>query len=326
MSELVALIKRLEQARIHVSLDRGRLKITSPPGALTGGIRQQLQLHKSGLLNFLQEVNLTKSVDEPLPLDPLLHHLAEGGGGPPVFLVPGIGGTCNCFLALAQMLSGKCTLFGLQSPGFVGEVAAQAIPQTAERMAEAIRSAIPVGDYILSGHSMGGLIALEITRLLVAEGREPKQLILLDTFPPSPHETATQARQAFAQMLVMELEVLVGTKLRNRPDFESSSLDSLVAHLSRPDTWGEPEEGFDATLVADTVRVVWANHQSFHRYSPSVLRTTTTLVEARNPGWNPAHTFWNSWLPNLNIFKVDADHFSMLGAENVHQLVPLFLD
>ena len=53
----------------------------------------------------------------------------------------------------------------------------------AEVYAAAIRQIQPHGPYLLGGWSMGGLVAVEMARLLQADGEETRLLAMLDTFP-----------------------------------------------------------------------------------------------------------------------------------------------
>ena len=68
----------------------------------------------------------------------------------------------------------------------------------ARRFLEIIRIVQPRGPYILLGHSFGGLVALEIARLLTEAGQRVEVVGLLDTYLP--RTAAAQAQLAFEKM------------------------------------------------------------------------------------------------------------------------------
>jgi pimaricinolide synthase PimS1 len=86
-------------------------------------------------------------------------------------------------LALAQKLPGQLRVSSLASPGFrMGEK----IPATGTALismhADTISDLAGDTPYLLGGHSSGGIIAYEVAKELIARGRTPRGLIILDTY------------------------------------------------------------------------------------------------------------------------------------------------
>jgi len=52
-----------------------------------------------------------------------------------------------------------------------------------------LRTVQPTGPYLLGGHCVGGIAALEVARLLLREGEEVRLMVLLDTERPTPIRT-----------------------------------------------------------------------------------------------------------------------------------------
>jgi thioesterase domain-containing protein len=80
----------------------------------------------------------------------------------------------------------------------------------AERYIQAIRTIQPEGPYSLGGHSFGGRVAFEMTRILEQLGQKVQQLVLLDCSAPERDEQGhdwddTSLLIAFAAALGLEI-------------------------------------------------------------------------------------------------------------------------
>jgi len=112
---------------------------------------------------------------------------------PPLFLVHPAGGDVLCFHQLGRHLaalwsgeraSERAAVYGLQSRGLVaGAAPHQTIEAMAEGYLEEIRGVQPGGPYRLAGWSLGGVVAFEMARRLVAAGNEVSFLGIFDTVP-----------------------------------------------------------------------------------------------------------------------------------------------
>jgi amino acid adenylation domain-containing protein len=111
-----------------------------------------------------------------IPMQPL-------GSKPPFFFVHGMGGTVMRFRDLTRYMAPDQPFYGLQAQGLDGS---QPVLQRVEDMAKIylkdLRATQPEGPYYLGGYSFGGYVALEMARLLVAEGQEVRVLAFLDTY------------------------------------------------------------------------------------------------------------------------------------------------
>jgi len=106
------------------------------------------------------------------------------GSDTPVFCFHGVGGNVLNYMRLGPA-SGNHPVIGVQSQGVDGRsVPLKSISEMVTKYVDELRLVQPHGPYILSGASMGGLIALEVARELQDQGEKIKGLILLDTFGP----------------------------------------------------------------------------------------------------------------------------------------------
>lgn len=102
----------------------------------------------------------------------------------PVFCFHGVGGNVLNYYRLGEC-TGERAFYGVQSVGVNGEdQIVETIPAMAKIYIEEIRKIRPKGPYILSGGSMGGMIAFEVARQLKNAGEEIQSLIMFDTIGP----------------------------------------------------------------------------------------------------------------------------------------------
>jgi acetoacetyl-CoA synthetase len=122
--------------------------------------------------------------------------------GAPLFLLHGLGGSVMVLRDLARQIGGNRAVWGIEAVGLDGACAplddVQAMAQDA---VQRIRKVAPHGPYLLAGYSFGGLVALEIARLLDAQGEKIGLLAMLDTFPhPSTWKRSVRIRAFFKQI------------------------------------------------------------------------------------------------------------------------------
>jgi len=103
------------------------------------------------------------------------------GNRPPLFMVHAAWGTVLFARRMLPHLDPGQPLFALQGRGLVeGEEPHTRFEAMAADYAQAIRAVRPQGPYLLAGLCVGGLIALEIARILKAAGEEIRFLGMID--------------------------------------------------------------------------------------------------------------------------------------------------
>jgi amino acid adenylation domain-containing protein len=147
----------------------------------------------------LHDPAVTQAAD-PDKWSPLVS-IQQGVDLPPLFCVHALGGNVLNYVPLARALGENQPVFGLQAVGLDGITPPLlTIEQMARRYLPEITSRLPHGPYYLAGGSMGGLIAFELARILVARNERVAFLGLFDT-PCPPGASAQPARPGFMMRL-----------------------------------------------------------------------------------------------------------------------------
>ena len=154
--------------------------------------------------------------------NPLLVDLGAMGPGPPIVLVHPIGGGVLCYNDLARRLDGKHPVYALQSVGLErDEEPEHDLARMAAQYVDVLRHKQPVGPYFLAGWSMGGVVAFEMARQLVADGHDVSRLFLIDCSVPRPRRNISPVDEsvvlaAFAADLAQTAGPKVARRSRTR--------------------------------------------------------------------------------------------------------------
>jgi len=111
--------------------------------------------------------------------------LQTGGTYPPLFLVAGVGGHVFAFHSFARRLGAQYNVYGMRAVGIDGtEPPLESIAEIAARYLKEIKAACPSGPYVLSGYSVGGLVAFELAQQMQAAGMKVSRVVIFDLWAP----------------------------------------------------------------------------------------------------------------------------------------------
>ena len=121
--------------------------------------------------------------DAELGRSPLVP-IQDQGDQPPLFLIHPVGGSVVCYGELARALGSDQPIYGLQTPELAPEDLETRIEGMASVYLAAIREVQPKGPFQLAGWSMGGTVAFEMARTLVAQGESVPLVAMIDVSAP----------------------------------------------------------------------------------------------------------------------------------------------
>jgi len=115
--------------------------------------------------------------------------IQPNGSRIPLFCVHALGPSLLFYRRLATYLGPDQPFYALQSP-LVSQAQARqpSLEELASIYVKELQTFLPEGPYLLGGASLAGLIAVEMSQQLYAQGKRPKLLILFDTLVPASHQ------------------------------------------------------------------------------------------------------------------------------------------
>jgi amino acid adenylation domain-containing protein len=300
--QLIQLLSRIKE-RFGQSLDMREVFLSPTAGQLAAAIDERLSTVPGRPGGDRAQAG---------PPQRSLVPVKPGGSRRAFFCVHAVGGSVVPYVPLAQLLPADRPFYGLEALGLHGEPLIDEIPAMAQQYLAALRTVQPAGPYHLGGWSIGGVIAFEMARQLLAEGERLASLVLLDTaVPPGLDEipghaalltdfaedlAALQARQP-APLDQMELAAL--------PEDEQANMVIRIAE----------EAGLIPCDVRAEMRVriqlFVANATAALRYRPRYVDCRVTLVSAAET--NPERTRgWSEFASGIDRYTLPGTHYSIL--------------
>lgn len=217
MMDTPALLATCRARDIRLSLDADRLRLSAPPGAIDGELKQVLASRKQELIDYLRRISARKG----LPADVV--PVKADGSRPAIFAVSGHGGDVFWLRGMSRALDPDQPLLGIQPPGLDGSAPLTTIEALAAHELELIRRVQPEGPYLIAGHCAGGTLAFEVAQQLVAQGQKVSMLALIGCpypamFKPMPQMMLRMRRrlQTVTSGSWMERRQYLASRLRNR--------------------------------------------------------------------------------------------------------------
>jgi thioesterase domain-containing protein len=244
------------------------------------------------------------------------------GSGAPLFLMHPVGGSVSCYLALARKLDIDRPIYGIEAPEDAAESAeAQDLAQRAAACVAALRQVQTKGPYLLGGWSLGGILAFEMARQLLAAGEEVAPLILIDSYAPallselggSSGKSGPEVLAVFARDLIGE----VGTEPLRRDDGE---VVRSIADLYRVPELTAGLDGVDETRLGRRFAIFRANLLMTETYRPEPCPIAAKLYIAtdghadRTRGWSALAQ------GGLIIEDLPGNHYALLAEPFVEHL------
>jgi amino acid adenylation domain-containing protein len=233
----------------------------------------------------------------------------RSGSAKPLFCVHAVGGTVLGYHKLAHLLSPDQAVYGLQARGLYGEDEPHTrIEDMAADYIEALRVVQPQGPYLLAGHSMGGVIAFEMSRQLQHLGEEVALLALMDSWAPVyiPEQDDATLLVQFAQEHA--LPIIADDLLQRPPDEQLTYLveQAQLAHVLPPGVGIEQARRL-LHVYKNNVRAIRSYLPQLNPCRITLFRSSEHLTETRDPasGWA------SLTVAEMEIYDVPGNHFSM---------------
>ena len=248
--------------------------------------------------------------------------IQPGGSRPPLFVIPGVGGTVLGYQRLARRLGPDQPFYGLQSRGVDGTgTPLTTIEAIASAYLDEIRELQPNGPYYLVGMCMGGIVAYEMAQQLHAAGQSVAFLGLLDTWPPeaaAPSADGNSTRvPALLGFISTRLQLYVETfkSLRGpaRLRYLRDRLTLVAEMLAKRDLLHSARQDFSLYAVTR------ANTTAFQRYAIRAYHGPVVLFSAEGRKVAPTIDLRSIWRDlargGVEFYSVAADDSGLMLTE-----------
>ncbi|MGB3482662.1 MAG: alpha/beta fold hydrolase [Mycobacterium sp.] len=237
-----------------------------------------------------------------------LRAISPATRGTPLLCFTGAGASALSFAPLAQRVGSQTAVYAFEPKGLHQRSFPDlSIRGAARRHLVDVRRIQPEGPYTLIGHSLGGHIALEVARLLEADGAEVELVVMLDAWL-SP-KVAGQARRDLPDVAVtLDLEVTnnLGTWWARQKQLPLAGI--LSRHYHR------------RTLGIEELGMMMG-----YRHCPSPWTGRALLVQSHLNRDDPR--LWPRILGgDLEVRTVDCDHHSIVREPHVGAIADLIRD
>ncbi len=222
---------------------------------------------------------------------------------PPIFIVPGVGGSLLNLFELSDELSFLGNVYGLQAIGLDDATAPlKSIDDMARENIKAIQLVKISDPYILVGHSFGGWVVCEMARQMRELGHNVS-LVLLDS--PAPTEAVNEGRRRYAD------------------SNDYSKVDTLIEQIMTSSTSKTGLSLIEKELH-ERIRAV-ARIQAGIVYKPGGALSGVNVVVLR--AWDATHEYsdqlfsWSQYFEEKVVFlDVKHDHFGILKKDSARKI------
>ncbi|MER5277157.1 amino acid adenylation domain-containing protein [Streptomyces sp. NPDC002809] len=200
------------------------------------------------------------------------------GALPPLFFVHPVGGDVLCYAELAARVGGDRPFYALQTPD---DLDAPTLTELAAHYVEEVVSAQPDGPWLLGGWSMGGVVAIEMSRLLAASGRTADLVVAVDLLePPGPSYSGPLGDDDLLEWFARDLAGLSGSDWTPRSAADSGG--DQDGGETVPSTHPDRVQSLRRSLVSAGVLPSDIGAEAFHRIIERFM-ANSRLLEAHSP-------------------------------------------
>jgi thioesterase domain-containing protein len=246
------------------------------------------------------------------------------GDLPPLFCIHGGDGGVFFYRDLAEQLPPGRPLLAIESPALSADEEAVPVPveETAAAYVEALRQHQPSGPYHLAGYSYGGLLVIEIARILLAAGETVAFAGLFDTInPAAPIRQYTLLQRAEVFWDAQEHPGLLGKigriLTRTREGIATHLRVRFEIRAARNSGVTEPHSQLRMLKVRET------HWESMKAYQPAPLGCHITLFKSRATDDKfdiPEDYGWRPLVDSIEIVDVEGKHLTMFEPQHVASL------
>jgi amino acid adenylation domain-containing protein len=248
--------------------------------------------------------------------------IQQNGSKTPLIFIHPVGGTITCYFPLARKLGDSQPFYALQAQGmFSNNSSLDTVEKMADSYITEILAVQPQGPYRLGGWSMGGFIAYEIARRLQDAGHKVQQLVLIDCYLS---RLVDASHEAILYNFVRQLATGEGKHIADADILEWKSRNlNLSLICTRLKALGVLPRYTDVAEVQRRLDVYATTALAFSKYHPSLLKKLNieNVLLFRASDSSEEEGVWGELLASLSLYRVKADHFSIVHNSAIARII-----
>ncbi len=253
--------------------------------------------------------------DTEIAIEGALIPIKAQGTKEPLYLIRSVGLHVRKFEDLAKSLDDDQPVFGLQGIGVKSiNESTITVENIAEQYIAIITKQNPNGPYALVGHSYGGIVAFEMARQLIKEGKKVSMLGLLDTYvePRFCFSSSSAKKWASLGYLVRERISVLKEIVQSRERFQFRFKRKMNKIMKSGENWTKEQQYQQEAYRAVgemTERIMKLYHLIPQDIEVDLFRANKKTFFMHDPiylGWK------NAALKGVNIHNIPGDHLDLI--------------
>jgi len=249
------------------------------------------------------------------------------GSKMPLYIVHGAGLNVLLFNALAMNMDEEQPVYGLQAKGLNGiDEPLDVMEEIAANYISEIIAQNPAGPYALAGYSLGGTIAYEMARQLIAMGKEVKMLAVFDTYAKQTDMYDPFLKRTFGRVRLFTMKLLYSFVLfyedpKRTLEYKTLIIKRRIIKLFWK-LFKRKEEKHEGFFAYDN-EIDEASAKAKRNYYQKPLDITVDLFRAQKRTFYMADFDYLGWrefaLKGVNVHDIPGEHNTIFAPPNDEQ-------
>ncbi len=228
-----------------------------------------------------------------------------------------VGGDVLCYAELAARVDGDRPFYALQT---ADDLDAPTLTELAAHYVEEVLAVRPDGPWVLGGWSMGGVVAIEMSRLMAESGRTAELVVAVDLLEqPGPAAGGPLGDDELLDWFARDLAGLSGLDWTPRPEADDDAVpdaDPIQSLRESLVSAGVLPADIGAKAFQRIVERFMANSRLLEAHPPAPSGVRTLLLRAADGGADEKTT--SAWVEllggeDVSVEAVPGDHYSVVA-------------
>jgi amino acid adenylation domain-containing protein len=249
------------------------------------------------------------------------------GSKMPLYIVHGAGLNVLLFNALAMNLDDDQPVYGLQAKGLNGiDEPLDVMEDIAANYIAEIIAHDPVGPYAIAGYSLGGMIAYEMAKQMLAMGKDVKMLAMFDTYADQTQKFDTPVKKAIKNTWTLIKQIAYAGVLfvedpKRTIEYKSREIGRRIKKINKKIFPDEVKKKNVFSEYNDEIDEKSATAQRNYLLTPIDMKLE--LFRAKKKTFYMDDFKYLGWIPyakkGVNVYEIPGEHNTIFAPPNDKQ-------